>query len=332
MEFPETIRLTLEAQVQRYGTPACAQAARQLSLRYRSEGGGGKRLAVTGAEVAAYAVTRMPATFGAVYSALRWSLACVRCRPASLLDAGAGTGAASLAAAALLPLQKAVLLEREEEMIRLGRSLLESASLPCAEWRRGDIRDGLPLRAGLVVSSYMLNELSETELPQALKNLWDAAGEMLLLVEPGTPAGFSILRRAREQLTGQGAFVAAPCPHARSCPLPEGDWCHFTCRVARSRLHKQFKGGEAPFEDEKFSYLALVREPAQPVSARILRHPYKETGKITLQLCTNEGICPAAIRKRDGAAFKSARKAVCGDAFDFPALWENRPESAGQET
>ena len=44
------------------------------------------------------------------------------------------------------------------------------------------------------------------------------------------------------------------------------DWCHFTQRLPRSRAHKQIKGAELPFEDEKFSYVALTRAPAARAS------------------------------------------------------------------
>ena len=36
-----------------------------------------------------------------------------------------------------------------------------------------------------------------------------------------------------------GANILAPCPHARPCPLAAPDWCHFSARVARSRLHRE---------------------------------------------------------------------------------------------
>lgn len=76
------------------------------------------------------------------------------------------------------------------------------------------------------------------------------------------------------------------------------------------------KDGDVPYEDEKFSFLAVSKMPTAHASKRILRHPIKEPGKITLQLCTQEGLKTQFVVKKDGAAFKKARKASCGDAFE----------------
>ena len=75
------------------------------------------------------------------------------------------------------------------------------------------------------------------------------------------------------------------------------------------------KEGDAPYEDEKFCYLALSRVPCTPAPARILRHPQKEAGHITLKLCTEAGITERTVTKKEGPLFKAARKAGAGDAF-----------------
>ena len=85
---------------------------------------------------------------------------------------------------------------------------------------------------------------------------------MLLIVEPGTTAGWQRILDARAQLIADGAHILAPCPHALACPIAQPDWCHFSARVARSRVHRLAKEAEVPWEDEKFIYLAASRTPA----------------------------------------------------------------------
>lgn len=112
-----------------------------------------------------------------------------------------------------------------------------------------------------------------------MQQLWErtAAGGVLLLVEPGTPAGAAHIQRARTQLLeaaagaaaagGSGAsqaHVVAPCPHDGTCPM-EGrpSWCHFVQRFQRTQLQRAAKAsaGIQPrtYQDERFSYVAIAR-------------------------------------------------------------------------
>ena len=273
------------------------------------------------AEALAYALARMPATYGAVCRALRYSLeglGGLTQAPLSLLDVGAGTGAAAWAAAGLAELSSVTCLEYADEMRKLGESLMhgEGSPLKQAEWSRLElVSQPIGKRADLVVASYVVNEIREEDRGKVLAKLWEATGKLLLLVEPGTPEGFRVLKEARSRLLESGAHVLAPCPQEGPCPLPDGDWCHFVCRIQRTRLHKLAKEGEAPFEDEKFSYLAVSREKGNLCGARVLRHPYRGKGYVRLELCSKEGLKQQTVSKREGPLYKAAKKAVCGDLF-----------------
>ena len=319
MELPMGLRAGIEALAADYPQAELLAASRALTERYQTQSGQGRRLLTRPVEAAAYAVVRMPATFGAVDAALAAALRQFDGPITTVLDAGAGTGAAAWAAAARLdaPLQ-ITCLEREEAMIAAGKRLAaDEPMLQNVRWVRQDVAQaGVSGRADLVAASYALNELDESARARVLGQLWAAADRLLLLVEPGTPVGYAQLRWARSWLISQGGFIAAPCPHNEGCPMEPDDWCHFTCRVARSRLHKLLKGGEAPYEDEKFAFLAVTRQPVQQAQARVLRHPVKGPGHITLRLCTAEGLQSRTITKKDGPLYKKAGKAACGDGFD----------------
>lgn len=292
---------------------ALCEAAERLSERYREGGGTGKRLVGGKRDILAYAAARMPATYAAVSRALALSLECCELSPESVLDAGAGTGAAAAAAFALTDCRDICCVEREQCMIDAGRQLLGAGGVS-ARWIKADLADGLPCSAALVLSSYCLNEMTPALRQSTVERLWNAAQQALLIVEPGTPAGFAQLKAARGQLIELGAHIAAPCPAVKECPLPADDWCHFTVRVPRSRLHKQLKGGSAPYEDEKFCFVMALREGVSPCAARVLRHPRIESGRITLSLCAQEGLQQRMIT-RSSPLFKSARKTECGDAL-----------------
>ena len=98
--------------------------------------------------------------------------------------------------------------------------------------------------------------------------------------------------------------------------MAEGDWCHFAVRVQRTKLHKQLKGGDVPYEDEKYAYLALTRQPpAASCAARVLRHPLIAPGKITLTLCEGGEKKLRPVTKKD-PLWKRVRKIGAGDAID----------------
>ena len=145
------------------------------------------------------------------------------------------------------------------------------------------------------------------------------AEHILLIVEPGTKEGFAVISQVREILLSQGAHLLAPCPHEGPCRLSDDDWCHFTCRVQRSKMHKLLKEGDVPYEDEKYSYIAFSKEEGEKAEARILRHPYITKGQIDLEICGRDKNGKVTLRKKD-EAYKAARKAKMGDAISNISL------------
>src|SRR5262249_36771210 len=87
--------------------------------------------------------------------------------------------------------------------------------------------------ADLLVASYFIGELGEAERRELAELLWTKTRDTLLIVEPGTPAGYARIIAARGQLIAAGAHVLAPCPHDAPCPLQSPDWCHFAQRLPR---------------------------------------------------------------------------------------------------
>ena len=321
MDMPIELRNAVDDAALSFKQSQLKDAVKILSARYETESGQGKRLVSRDVETAAYAVVRMPATFGAVSSALEYAVNICGEEFKDMLDVGAGTGTATFAALAVLESDiKITCIEREDSMIKLGKKLAANDStFSKAKWIQKDFtRSSIDEKADLVIASYSLNELDDNNRKRILEELWRATGKMLLIVEPGTPVGFGQIRAAGEILVKAGGYIAAPCPGNEACPITEGDWCHFTARVSRSKLHKLLKEADVPYEDEKYSFLAVMKKEVQPAAMRVLRHPVKEPGKITLSLCTKDGIMNAVVTKKDGKLFKEARKASAGDDFEFP--------------
>jgi ribosomal protein RSM22 (predicted rRNA methylase) len=223
-----------------------------------------------------------------------------------VLDVGAGSGAASLAALEWFPEAAITMLERDPALAEAAREWLPEAALLLQDAAR---IPALPPH-DLVIAAYSLGELAA---PLAAR-LWQAARVALVAIEPGTPRGFALIRGVRAQLLESGARMVAPCPASTPCPLADPDWCHFAARVERSSMHRRIKDAELGYEDEKFSYVALAREPVALPASRIIRRPRRRPGLIVLETCAPGGVRTAHVSKRDRDAFRAARKAAWGDA------------------
>ena len=287
------------------GLGAVRQAARELSDAYRE--GKPPRLDSEQA-VAAYLATRMPATYAAAERVMREIgpyLADVR---PTVLDVGAGPGAAALAAASSFPLGRITLIERDPTIVEASKQFL-----PAAEVRIQDFTRTLSLPPhDLVIAAY---SLGETTSPDIALRLWEAARLALVVIEPGSRRGFAFIREIRGLLLKGGAHMMAPCPGTGDCPMREPDWCHFGARVERSALHRRLKEAELNYEDEKFSYLAVSRRPVELPAARILRRPQHQPGLILVETCTPGGLESRRVTRRDRPAFRAARQAGWGGTW-----------------
>jgi ribosomal protein RSM22 (predicted rRNA methylase) len=328
--LPPELREAIEEQLRAAAPGELARAAADLSVRYRA-GQGGWRATHSPTHLLAYAAVRLPATYAAITTALeRVQELRPNWRPRTLLDLGTGLGAGVWAAATVWDsLRRVTALDADPRALALAQELARSAVHPAvrsASWRRAALTEPLPdIAADLVLIAYVLGELAPAAADTLVERAWQAATDTLVIVEPGTPAGYGRVIAARGRLLSQGAFTTAPCPHDAPCPLVD-DWCHFAVRLPRSRLHRTLKQGALGYEDEKFSYVALSRAPTGRAPARVIRHPQVHPGRIGLTLCTRQGIRTVTVTRADRDRFRQARKTVWGDVF---AEGDASPQASG---
>lgn len=320
MELPPALRQAVEKMLEKQPIERLAKASERLSSRYRREVRDGRFHIDDDLAAKAYLATRMPATFAAVRAALSMvDKVRPEFAPTSLLDIGAGPGTALWAVAdCWTSLKQATMLEASPAIRSVGESLSTSLGFPCA-WRAGDVLKPLSDLQGadLVTLAYVLDEIDEAAIASVATRLWDLASDMIVIVEPGTPAGWRRILTARQALLDAGAHVIAPCPHESACPIVAPDWCHFSRRVARSRVHRLAKQGEVPWEDEKYAFVAASRHASiSPPPARVLAPPRLASGLARLKLCRSDGqAVDVTISRRDGEAFREARRLDWGDTF-----------------
>ena len=318
MKIPDLLEVAIENEIQGIKIAELKELAQNLSNRYMKEKRAGQTLLSKEKEALAYSIMRMPATFCAVTTALRHTLAIAEnIEIKTVLDIGAGTGAATWAITELVNPKEIVCLEREEAMRKVGQALMKhNAEMENVKWINEDITSANSIKgADLIVTSYMINELKPEERKSVIQKLLNLDNKIILIIEPGTPEGFKNIKEIQKISLENEAHIIAPCTHQELCKLPKEDWCHTTVRVERTKIHKILKSADAPYEDEKFSYIAISKVNLGTADSRILRHPLIETGKITLKLCANGNIEEKIITKKDKEQFKMAKKKKCGDSI-----------------
>jgi ribosomal protein RSM22 (predicted rRNA methylase) len=253
------------------------RAAEELSERYHRQ-----EAHLTELHRIAYLATRLPAT----YAVLRKVFLEIDV-PKTILDCGAGPGT-SIWALIDEPIEQLTLLEADPEFINLGKKLAPKTPFS-TEWKVGNFMH-LKESADLLLFSYSLNEIPQEKLAAVIQKAYEQTQNFLVIVEPGTPSGFTRIRAIRTQLLSLGMSLQAPCPHHEACPMSGKDWCHFSARLSRSSLHRTLKKGTLGHEDEKYSYLVASKTPHTPSGARILRTPLKRKGHTVATLCTAEGL------------------------------------------
>jgi ribosomal protein RSM22 (predicted rRNA methylase) len=185
------LRAALEARLQGVSRNEAAERAAAISQTYRD--GGNSGAIRNESDALAYALARMPATYAAGIASLNALIeAHPDFAPNSLLDVGAGPGTATWAAAEMLPsLQSFTLLDANGALRQLALDLATESGRQIA-YERGEARALLAKAdaADLVVASYVIGEMDEAERTSLAALMWEKTRDTLLVVEPGTPAGY----------------------------------------------------------------------------------------------------------------------------------------------
>lgn len=314
-DLPQHLQTFIEEELKNFNSKSLIAAAEELSSNYRNRINVQKYFS-SDLFRAAYLATRLPATYAAVCAVLNETKSLLpELEIKSLSDIGAGVGTASFAAAEFFEnLERITLIEKDAQMISLGQKLMRDV-FDSAKFVRQNINDNISFEPhDLVIISYALNEIeSKTNL---VERAWQACDKLLIIIEPGSRAGFENILQARSHLLKQEANLIAPCPHSNACPLTQNDWCHFSVRLSRTILHRKTKAATLSYEDEKFSYIVFSKVGDVSRRARILRHPVKHKGHVQLTLCTNEGYKTEIVSARNKEDYKRARKADWGDGWE----------------
>ena len=260
----------------------------------------------------AYLVYRLPATYAVALDVIaRLKSQLPHYAPRMILDIGSGPGSMILAFESCFDsLFTVCAIEKDSVFIELGKLLVSAPT----EWLHTEAQQAKIMECDTAIMSYCLGEMDEDARMKCLALTHKAS--YVIVIEPGTPVGYQTVMQARRMLINNGFSVVAPCPHSMACPMNSPDWCHFFCRLPRSKLHKLVKEGELGYEDEKFSYVVMARE-AHCCKERIIGKAQHRSGHSRFTLCSHSGMIHEETISRKSPLYKAAKKAEWGDAIDL---------------
>lgn len=255
-----------------------ARVYAKLSKNYRNQ----SFQELSFSQAIAYAQARMPAT----YNVIRYVLEKFRDKGetfSNVLDVGAGVGTLKIA------LQNHKIdyeaIEKSNSMRTVFRKLNNSEIKIYAE----DFQKfHSEKQYQAVFASYFINEIENKNA--ALNKIFSLAEQYVFLIEPGTPKGFKNIIEAKKLANQLGWYPLLPCASI-GCNLKAEDWCHFSVRVPRTKLHTGLKNATLPYEDEKFCYVIFSKKETEFSNNNIIiKRPIRKSGHIIFDVCSKQGI------------------------------------------
>lgn len=230
----------------------------------------------------AYAQARMPAT----YNVIRYVLEKFENKGESfseVLDVGAGVGTLKIALQDCEIDYEAV--EKSDSMRKIFRELnSDKVKIYEEDFQKFFCKK----KYQAVFASYFVNEMKDKN--KALKKIFSLAEQYVFIIEPGTPNGFKNIIAAKNLANQLGWYPLLPCASIE-CNLKAGDWCHFSIRVPRTKLHTNLKNATLPYEDEKFCYVIFSKKESEFQNNNIIiKRPIKKSGHTVFDVCSKQGI------------------------------------------
>lgn len=298
--------------------------AQALHLRYmQQESNKQQRHISDELDALAYLGLRAPATYAQIWGAM--AAVCQVAptwQPTSVLDLGCGPGSGLWALLDLLPsLTTATGVDQSAHFLTLGQQILNASQAPLTvTWQQADIVQSMQQTTtvyDIILLANVLNELNERQRATLITAAYERCGSLLLIIEPGTPGGSSIVQTAAQQLAPHGTLLA---PYLGNQFVQE-PWLHFAQRFTRPsfarRLRQEMRDSElmaSDWEEAKYSYVVIGKlAPEITPWARVIGPVDIAKGQLEVPILTQEQPLRVKVFKRHKQQFAYAKKLRWGD-------------------
>lgn len=311
MQLPMYLQLKVNKLYSELNKKELTSTQKSLTEKYKQNSGKSESLIKSNKDGVLYAISRMPATYSVIYTLIsnllkQGFLDNIK----SAIDVGSGTGAGYFALKEIDETLEIKLVEKDNIMIETFKKLTDEK----VDLSKLDIiKDEFNFDADLILSSYVLSEMTESDRMLVLKKLLNSTKKYLLLIDTGTPKTYEDYMKLKLVAREMAYSVTAPC-NQEVCAL-KNDYCQFYARVERSSLHRIAKSGELPYEDEKYFYLLFEKSHPQKSGKRVIRRPIISTNEVKLKFCTENGVEEKTFTKHNKEEFKKAKKIKINEMF-----------------
>lgn len=322
--LPNAIETAIADVLSRQETSDWVQHAVTLHELYTTRDKPHNRVALkTTNDVLAYVAMRIPATYAQLFSALANIQELVPSwQPKNLLDLGSGPGTASWAAKEILPtISESLSVDQNMDFLRLGQQIANETKLEMTtRWEQQDLRKGFETNRtyDLVVIANVLNELSPANADKLIGQALNACTGILVIIEPGTPFGFSITQNAARKLSKAGTLLA---PYVGNAFVASDDYfIHFPQRFIRPDFQRRVRqhmrdasSMASDWEETKYAYTVITKiAPETNPWGRIVGPIEQQKGFLEVPVLTKEKIEKVKVMKRDHEAYTFAKELKWG--------------------
>lgn len=279
----------------------------------------------------AYLALRFPATFAQIASALSqiqeripgWE-------PKSVLELGCGPGTGIWAAKSVWKsIRTATGVDKEQLFLTLAEEIQYDAKMQIditwvkstlIKWETAEDNT----KYDLIIVANVLNELMEEERASLIEKITSRSSGVVLILEPGTTVGYSIVQPAARKLA-ETEHLIAPYIHNTFAESSEY-WIHFSQRFQRPEFQRRIRQSmrESPlmasdWEDAKYSYVAWGNVASQKtIWGQCIGKIEKLKGFLTIPVLTADGVVNARVLKRNKSEYNFVKTIRWGELLEKP--------------
>lgn len=334
--LPAKIEEVIQNLLEQQESSEWVQKAAKLHETYVSrEKAHGRIVLKTHDDALAYIAMRSPATFAQIFHVLSATKETLPSwNPKSLLDLGSAQGTGIWAAHEVWPsIEEVTAVDQQEDFLLLGKKIEKAANLNVdIKWQHRDLREGVnnTKTYDVVLIANVLNELNPKAADKLIGHAIDACSGVLIIIEPGTPFGSSIVENASRKLSSTGTLLA---PYINNSFIPTDNYyLHFPQRFIRPdfqrRIRQTMRNSNlmaSDWEETKMAYTVISKLPAEKnFWGRVVGPVKQQKGFVEVPVLTEKGIETIKVLKRHAQQYTIAKDAVWGQTLEKESV--SKPE------